>query len=53
MYAITDAVVIRSELFSFDGETLSADQYKAFWAFIAAALGSAATVLGLLFTRSH
>jgi hypothetical protein len=53
MYTITAAVVIRSGVFDFNGKPLNADQYKAFWAFIAAALGSAATVLGLLFTRSH
>jgi hypothetical protein len=53
MYAITAAVVVRSGVFSFNGKALNADQYKTFWAFIGAALGSTATILGLLFTRSH
>jgi hypothetical protein len=53
MYAISAAIVIKSGLFELQGNELTDAQYKALWAFIASGLGTAVTIFGLLFTRSH
>ena len=53
LYAIATVVCVRSDLFRFKGPALSSDQFKAVWAFLAAGLATAATVLASILTRSH
>ncbi len=47
------ALAIRSGVLTFDGKPLDADQAKALWAFIGAAIAASATVFAALVTRSH
>jgi hypothetical protein len=53
LYAISAAFVIRSGVFNLEDRSISPDEYKALWAFIASGLATAATVVGLLFTRAQ
>jgi hypothetical protein len=53
LYGIATVVCIRSDLFRLNGASLSNDQFKAIWAFLAAGLATAATVLASILTRSH
>lgn len=53
LYAISVSFAIRSGLFNLRGRSISSDEYKALWAFIAAGLGTSATIVGLIFTRAH
>ena len=53
IYAISIAFMIRSGIFDLTDHSISADEYKALWAFIASGLATAATIVGVLLTNSH
>jgi hypothetical protein len=52
LLGVSAAVAIRSNIFNF-GMGISEGEYRALLVFIASGLGTAATAVGLLFTRSH
>jgi hypothetical protein len=45
--------MIRSGVFDLKERDISADEYKAVWAFIAAGVGTVATIVGFLLTSAH
>jgi hypothetical protein len=47
------AFAVRTGVFDLTDKTISDEELKALWAFIATGLGTAATIIGLLFTKSH
>jgi hypothetical protein len=53
IYVISAVVVIRSNIFDLDDGAIGGEEFKALWTFIASGLATAATVIGLLFTKSH
>jgi hypothetical protein len=53
LYAVSTALVIRSGLFDPQDRSISDEEIKALWAFIAAGLATGGTVVGLLLTRSY
>jgi hypothetical protein len=53
LYVVSISFAIRSGVLDLHNTTIGADEYKALWAFIASGLATAATVVGLLFARSH
>lgn len=53
LYIVSFASAARSGLFSLNGRVLSDQQFRALLTFIASGFATIATVLGLLFTRSH
>jgi hypothetical protein len=53
LYAISIAFSIRTGIFNLSDHTIGAEEVKALWAFIASGLATAATIIGLLFRRSH
>jgi hypothetical protein len=53
LYAISAAVAIRSGLFNLDNKEISGEEYKALWALVGSGLATAATVIGLLITRTN
>jgi hypothetical protein len=52
LLGVSAAVAIRSGLFNL-GKPISTNEYRALLLFVASGLGTAATTIGLLFTRSH
>jgi len=52
LYAVSTALVIRSGLFDPQDRSISDEEIKALWAFIAAGLATGGTVVGLLLTTS-
>jgi len=52
LYALVITVVVRSGLWDLRGEPFSEEQFKALFLFLGAALGTTATVIGLLLTRA-
>jgi hypothetical protein len=53
VYAISAALIIRSSIFDLNKGAIGNEEFKALWTFIASGLATAATVIGLLFTKSH
>jgi hypothetical protein len=53
LYAVSIAFGIRSGIFDLADKEISGDEFKAFWAFVASGLATAATLIGLLFTKTH
>lgn len=53
LYAVSVAFAIRSGVFNLSNTTISAEEYQAFWTFVASGLATGASVVGLLFARSH
>lgn len=53
LYVIAITVFVRSGLFRLKGGSLSNDQLKAVWTFLAAGLAASATILGALLTKSY
>jgi hypothetical protein len=53
LYAVSAALIIRSGLFNLQDRSISGEEIKALWAFIAAGLATGGTVVGLLLTRSY
>ena len=53
LYAIAITLLIRSGLFTLNGGSLSNDQLKAVWTFLAAGVAASATILGALLTKSY
>jgi len=52
LYALVISVVVRSGLWDLWGEPFNDEQFKALFLFLGAALGTTATVIGLLLTRA-
>ena len=52
LYAATAAFTIRSGIFDLADKTITGDEYKAFWAFVASGFATAVSLVGLMFTRS-
>jgi hypothetical protein len=52
LYALVITVVVRSGLWDLSGEPFNDEQFKALFLFLGAALGTTATVTGLLLTRA-
>jgi hypothetical protein len=52
LYALVITVVVRSGLWDLSGEPFNDEQFKALFLFLGAALGTTATVIGLLLTRA-
>jgi hypothetical protein len=52
IYALIVVLLLRSGFFKFSAP-INDNQYKVLWTFVATALGTAATVIGLLLTQSH
>ena len=53
VYAISAVLIIRSGIFDLNKGAVGDEEFKALWTFIASGLATAATVIGLLFTKSH
>ena len=53
LYVLSTAFAIRSGVLDLNRKSITADEYKAMWAFLASGLATAATIIGLLLTRSH
>jgi hypothetical protein len=53
LYTITTAFAIRSGVFNLSDTTITKEETQALWAFVASGLATAATLIGLLITRSH
>jgi hypothetical protein len=53
LYAVSIAFGIRTGIFDLRDRTIGDEEFKALWAFIASGLATAATIIGLLLTRSH
>jgi hypothetical protein len=53
LYAMAITLAIRSSIFDWSDKSISADEYKALWTFLAAGLTATVTAMGLLLTRSH
>jgi len=53
LYAIAASLLIRSGLFRHNGGSVSNDQLKAAWTFLAAGVAAGATILGALLTKSY
>ena len=53
LYVALTVVVIRTKLFDLDGAAFTDEQYKAIWAFLGVALGTAATIMGAILTKSN
>lgn len=53
VYSIGISFVVRSDAFNFSARSISDAEVRALWAFVASGLATGATVIGLLFTRSH
>jgi hypothetical protein len=53
LYALAISFVIRSGIFDMRDKDISDEEFKALWAFIAAGIGTAATIIGFLLTKSH
>jgi hypothetical protein len=53
IYGMSVVAVLRSGLFDLSAGHMNDEQFKAVWAFIASGLGTAVTIIGLLFTKSH
>jgi hypothetical protein len=53
LYAISAAFAVRSGIFDLSDKNVSAEEYKALWAFLASGFATAITLIGLLLTRSH
>jgi hypothetical protein len=52
LYAATAAFAIRSGIFDLADRSITSDEYKAFWAFLASGFATAVSLVGLMFTRS-
>jgi predicted membrane-bound mannosyltransferase len=53
LYVLSTAFAIRSGVLDLGKRNITADEYKAMWAFFASGLATAATIIGLLLTKSH
>ena len=53
LYVLAISFVIRSGIFDMSDKDISNEEFRALWAFIAAGIGTAATIIGFLLTRSH
>jgi hypothetical protein len=53
LYALTISFAIRSGIFDFSDRDISNEEFRGLWAFIAAGIGTAATIIGVLLTKSH
>jgi hypothetical protein len=53
LYALAISFVVRSGIFDLRDRTISDEEFRTLWAFIAAGVGTAATIIGFLLTRSH
>jgi hypothetical protein len=53
LYALAISFAIRSGVFNLSDRSISNEEFKALWAFIAAGVGTAATIIGFLLTKSH
>lgn len=53
LYAVAVTLAIRSNVFNWTDKSLSPDEYKALWTFLASGLTAVVTSIGLLLTRSH
>jgi hypothetical protein len=53
LYTISAVFAIRTGVFNLADRTISGDEYKAVWAFIASGFATSVTIVGLLFTRAH
>jgi hypothetical protein len=52
LYGATAAFTIRSGIFDLTDRSITADEYKAFWAFLASGFATAVTLVGLMLTRA-
>jgi hypothetical protein len=53
LYALAISFAIRSGIFKLNDKSISNEEFRALWAFIAAGVGTAATIIGFLLTKSH
>jgi hypothetical protein len=53
LYLVSIAFGIRSGMLDLTKKEISSAEYRAFWAFVASGLATAATLIGLLFTKTH
>lgn len=53
LYAAVVVVAVRTNLFDLSGGEFTDEQYKAIWAFLGVALGTAATIMGSILTKSN
>jgi hypothetical protein len=53
LYTVSAAFAIRSGILDLNDRSIDADEYKALWAFIGSGLATAASIVGILFTRAH
>ena len=53
IYVIATTLFVRSGLFRLHGGSLTNDQLKAVWTFLAAGLAASATILEALLTKSY
>jgi len=53
LYALPVAFAYRSGVFNLQDKSISSDEFKAIWVFIGSGLATGATIIGLLFARSH